>query len=106
MPYYVYILLCKDGSYYTGCAKDVKRRVEQHKKGRGARYTRIREPEKVVYVEKLESRSKAMQREREIKALSHNEKQQLADLFDKTRTKHGSKDEKLVNIYRFSSFSC
>ena len=33
MPYYVYIVLCKDGSYYTGYAKDLKHRVEQHKKG-------------------------------------------------------------------------
>jgi len=32
MPYYAYILLCKDGSYYTGYAKNVEQRVEQHKK--------------------------------------------------------------------------
>jgi len=32
MPYYVYILLCKDGSYYTGYAKDMKSRLEQHRK--------------------------------------------------------------------------
>ena len=77
MPYYVYILLCKDGSYYTGYAKDLKHRVEQHKKGRGARYTRIHEAEKMVYVEKFSSRSEAMKRERKIKSLSHSEKQQL-----------------------------
>jgi len=77
MTYYVYILLCKDGSYYTGYAKDLKHRVEQHKKGRGARYTRIHEAEKMVYVEKFSSRSEAMKRERRIKSLSHSEKQQL-----------------------------
>jgi len=79
MPYYVYILLCKDGSYYTGYAKDVKRRVERHKKGQGAKYTSIHEPEKVVYVEELESRSKAMKRERQIKSLSHSQKQRLTE---------------------------
>jgi len=77
MPYYVYILLCKDGSYYTGYAKDLKHRVEQHKKGQGARYTRIHEAEEMVYVEEFSSRSEAMKRERRIKSLSHNEKQRL-----------------------------
>ena len=77
MPYYVYILRCKDGSYYTGHAKNVERRVEMHKKGRGAKYTRIHEPEELVFVEKFESRGEAMRRERRIKTLSHNKKQQL-----------------------------
>jgi predicted GIY-YIG superfamily endonuclease len=75
--YYVYILLCKDGSYYTGHAKDVERRLQMHRKGRGAKYTRIHEPEKLVYVEKFESRGDAMRREKQIKKFSHDKKQQL-----------------------------
>ena len=75
--YYVYIIYCKDGSYYTGHAKDVEKRFDMHKNGRGARYTRMHEPEKLVYVEPFESRSEAMRRERKIKKLSHNKKQQL-----------------------------
>jgi predicted GIY-YIG superfamily endonuclease len=75
--YYVYILRCKDGSYYTGHAKDVEKRFEMHKKGRGARYTRMHEPEKLVYIEQFENRGEAMKRERKIKTLSHNRKQQL-----------------------------
>ena len=77
MAYYVYILRCKDGSYYTGHTKNVENRFIMHKKGRGARYTIIHEPEKLVYIEQLESRSEAMKRERKIKKLSHNKKQQL-----------------------------
>lgn len=77
MPYYVYILLCKDGSYYTGYTKDIEQRVEQHKKGQGARYTRMREAEKIVYVEKFRNRIEAMKREREIKSFSHSEKRRL-----------------------------
>jgi len=80
MPYYVYILLCKDGSYYTGHAKNVKHRVEQHKKGQGARYTRMHEPAKIVYVEEFNSRSDAMKREREIKSFSHSKKQRLVNV--------------------------
>jgi putative endonuclease len=75
--YYVYILRCKDGSYYTGHAKDAEKRFEMHKKGRGARYTRMHEPEELVYTEELENRSEAMRRERKIKTFSHNKKQQL-----------------------------
>jgi predicted GIY-YIG superfamily endonuclease len=77
LSYYVYILRCKDGSYYTGHAKDVEKRFEMHKKGRGARYTRMHEPEKLVYTEEFESRGEAMRRERRIKTFSHNKKQQL-----------------------------
>jgi predicted GIY-YIG superfamily endonuclease len=75
--YFVYIILCKDGSYYTGHAKNVESRVKTHRKGRGARYTRMHKPEKLVYVEEFESRSEAMKRERQIKTFSHNKKQQL-----------------------------
>ena len=77
MSYYVYILRCKDGSYYTGHAKDVEKRFEMHMKGRGARYTRMHEPEKLVYLEQFESRGEAMRRERQIKTLNHDKKQQL-----------------------------
>lgn len=78
MPhYYVYILRCKDGSYYTGHAKDVEKRFEMHKKGRGARYTRIHEPEELVYIEQFENRGDAMRRERKIKRFSHDRKHQL-----------------------------
>jgi len=80
MPYFVYILRCKGGSYYTGHAKDVEKRFEMHKKGRGARYTRMHEPKKLVYLEQFDSRSKAMRRERKIKTLSHNKKKQLINV--------------------------
>jgi len=79
MAYYVYILLCKDGTYYTGHAKNVKHRIEQHKKGQGARYTRMHKPAKMVYAEEFNSRSGAMKREREIKSFSHSKKQRLVD---------------------------
>ncbi len=77
MAYYVYILRCNDGSYYTGHAKDLERRFKLHKDGRGARYTRMHEPEELVHVEEFGSRGEAMKRERQIKTLSHYKKQQL-----------------------------
>ena len=77
MPYYVYILLCTDNSYYTGYTKDLKTRLLQHSSGRGARYTQIKKPEKIVYIEWFKTRKKAMQREQEIKKLTHREKTEL-----------------------------
>ena len=85
MPYYVYILLCKDGSYYTGYAKDIKHRVEQHKKGQGARYTRMHDAEKIVYVEEFDSQSEAMKRERQIKSLKQAEKHKLVNTYNSSK---------------------
>ncbi|HUK49716.1 MAG TPA: GIY-YIG nuclease family protein, partial [Terriglobales bacterium] len=48
--YFVYLLLCEDGSYYTGYTKNVASRFERHRSGHGARYTRMYKPKEVVYV--------------------------------------------------------
>ena len=77
MKFYVYILLCKDGSYYTGYTRDLKKRIGLHEKGKGARYTRIHKPERVVYAEAFDSQAKAMKYERAIKKLSHQQKLNL-----------------------------
>jgi len=77
MSYYVYIIICKNGAFYTGYTQDVEARMKLHKLGRGAKYVRTHQPKKVVYVEKFETRSDAMKREREIKRLTHAEKQKL-----------------------------
>jgi putative endonuclease len=75
--YYVYLLLCNDGSYYTGYTVNVTLRFEEHKKGRGARYTMMHRPDKVVYVERFRTRGAAIRRERQIKSLSHTKKHAL-----------------------------
>ena len=77
MPYYVYVLLCEDGSYYTGYAKDINLRVTQHMRGIGARYTKQHKPKRLVYTEEFDTRREAVKREREIKQLSHDEKHKL-----------------------------
>lgn len=66
---FVYILLCADGTLYTGYTVDLKRRLHQHASGNGGRYTRTRAPVRLVYSEKLKSRSEAMKRESSIKRL-------------------------------------
>ncbi|MEM2999159.1 MAG: GIY-YIG nuclease family protein [Candidatus Bathyarchaeia archaeon] len=82
MPFYVYILLCEDGSFYTGYTKNIDMRIELHVRGKGARYTRIHKPERVVYVELFDSRAKAMRREREIKKMTRQQKLDLINSQD------------------------
>ncbi len=82
MTYYVYMLLCEDGSFYTGCTRSVESRFRQHKRGVGARYTRMHKPVKVAYVEETTSRGEAIRRERVIKRLSHKGKRRLAESYD------------------------
>ena len=79
MPYYVYVLVCEDGTFYTGYTQNVKARFRLHKEGKGAKYVRIHPPERIVYEEKFETRSDAMKRERQIKRLTHAEKQKLVN---------------------------
>lgn len=76
--YYVYLLLCDDGSYYTGYTKNVESRLEQHWKGHGARYTKMHRPKRVIYIEEFKTRRAVMRRERQIKALTHEQKRELA----------------------------
>ena len=77
MPFYVYIVLCVDGSFYTGYTKNIDKRTRLHAIGKGARYTRSHKPERVAYVELFDTRAKAMKREKEIKRLSHQQKLHL-----------------------------
>lgn len=76
-PYYVYILECEDGTYYTGSTDDVIKRFDKHKLGNGAKYTKAHHPVKILYVEKCHGKRAALRREYEIKQLKKREKVQL-----------------------------
>ncbi|MFV0499436.1 MAG: GIY-YIG nuclease family protein [Bacilli bacterium] len=82
--YYVYIILCADGSLYTGYSVDVKKRFLKHCDGVGAKYTRGRQPLELVYVEKFETKSCALKREYVIKKLSKVQKLKLISAYKKT----------------------
>ncbi len=78
MSYFVYILECSDKTLYTGIATDVVRRLDEHNNSdKGAKYTKIRRPLKLVYSEESENRSSASKREYEIKKLSREKKLEL-----------------------------
>ena len=77
MPF-VYILRCADGTFYTGCAKDLAAREAAHNAGRGAKYTRGRLPVALVYAEAVCDRGAAQRREAHIKRLTPARKRALA----------------------------
>lgn len=81
----VYIVRCNDASLYTGVAKDLARRIEQHNAGNGAKYTRSRLPVTLVYSETVADRGEALRREIAIKRLPAASKRRLAGL-DQART--------------------
>ncbi len=72
--WYVYILLCEDGSLYTGVSNNLQKRFLDHKNGKGGHYTRSHKPLKIVYSEKIAGLPEALKREREIKGWSRAEK--------------------------------
>lgn len=94
--WYVYIVRCADGSYYTGVAVDVERRVGEHNAGcgTGARYTRGRRPVRLIFQEGHPSRSSACRREYEIKRLSRREKESLIEEGSSSGEKGGLKTRK------------
>ena len=75
--WYLYILRCGDGTLYTGITTDVESRLEAHRSGKGAKYTRGRSPLELVYREECESHSDALKRELAVKAMPREEKQQM-----------------------------
>jgi putative endonuclease len=74
---FVYVLRCRDGSLYTGIAKDVAARLRQHQAGRASRYTRGRLPVALVWSRRVRSWGDALREEHRIKQLTRREKQAL-----------------------------
>lgn len=72
--HYTYILECKDQTLYTGYTTDLERRIKVHNEGKGAKYTKIRRPVKLVYHEVYDNKSDALKREYAMKQLSRAKK--------------------------------
>ncbi len=82
MTCYCYIVECSDGTYYTGWTTDPERRVKQHNKGIGAKYTSMRRPVKLVYLEPQPNRIDAMKRELAIKKMKRAQKNKLVSEYE------------------------
>ena len=76
-PWSVYIIECRDGRLYTGISNDVERRVAEHNKGRGCRFTKFRYPVKLVYREECGTKSAVRKRELKIQSFTRLQKFEL-----------------------------
>ncbi len=76
-PFYAYILLCADNSYYAGHTDDLAKRLAEHDAGGKCAYTTRRRPVKLVWSERFATRDEAKQAELRIKGWSRAKKQAL-----------------------------
>jgi len=77
--HYVYIVRCSDNTYYTGYTNNLKRRINMHNNGEGAKYTKGRRPVELVYSKEYDSKSRAMQKEYQIKQMPREKKIKLIE---------------------------
>lgn len=80
--WFVYLLLCRNGRLYTGVTVDLAARFELHRSGKGAMFTRINKPERMLAATPCEGRSAALKLEARIKRLAAPEKRALAARWD------------------------
>lgn len=75
--WHVYMIKTVGSRLYTGIAKNVGKRFEDHKLGKGAKFFRMDPPEQIVFQETFDSKGKALTREAEIKTMKREEKEKL-----------------------------
>ncbi|GAB4346333.1 MAG: GIY-YIG nuclease family protein [Desulfobulbaceae bacterium] len=77
MAFYVYILRCSDGSYYTGHTDDVEKRLAEHNAGTTGGYTVSRRPVQLIFCQEFPTRDEAFAAERKIKGWSRKKKEAM-----------------------------
>jgi putative endonuclease len=80
--FFVYIVQCRDGNYYTGYTNDLKNRIDLHNKGNGAKYLRGKSPVKLVYAKEYHYYKNALRGERNIKKLTREQKERLVRIYE------------------------
>jgi putative endonuclease len=80
--YWVYIVQCRDGTYYTGYTNDLESRVALHNRDDGAKYLRNRLPVKLVYAKEYHYYKNALRRERNIKKMTRKQKDKLIRIYN------------------------
>lgn len=75
--WYVYILECLDGSYYTGMTWNPAQRFDQHLSKLGGKYTAQHGVKKLVYLEEYDNLEQARLREKQLQRWTRIKKQKL-----------------------------
>ena len=79
--HFVYILKCRNGTYYTGYTANIDKRIKRHNKGHGAKYLRGRLPVTLAYSKEYRYYKNALKAEKELKKLTHAQKEKLVRAF-------------------------
>jgi len=85
--YWVYMVRCKDGTYYTGYTKDLENRIALHNSGKGAKYVKGKLPVKLVYAKEYCYYKSALNEERRIKTLKRQQKSELVRMYAENKRK-------------------
>lgn len=93
--HYTYMLKCKDNTYYIGYTNDLKKRLQAHNEGKGAKYTKGRGPVELVYYEEYEDKHIAMRREWEMKQLPRSRKDAIREEWECRQEKKDIQDIKI-----------
>lgn len=84
--YYVYIVECRDGTYYTGYTNNLERRIREHNNtARGAKYLRGKLPVELVYTRRYKYYKRALNAERKIKKMTRKQKEELMLIYEGTK---------------------
>ena len=75
--WFLYVLECNDGSFYTGITNNMDRRLQAHQEGKASKFTRTRRPVKLLYQESCAGRTAALVRECAVKSLPRKKKEML-----------------------------
>jgi putative endonuclease len=97
---FVYILRCRDGSLYTGIAKDVAARLRQHHAGRASRYTRSRLPVALLWSRRIATWSAALREEHRIKQLRRSDKVALVAASEAARARRSRRRRESGGVAR------
>jgi len=81
--FFVYIVECQNGTYYTGYTNDLEKRIKLHNRGSGAKYTRDRRPVKLVWCKEYKYYKRALHAERNVKKLTRKQKCELVRIYNK-----------------------
>ncbi|HET7834048.1 MAG TPA: GIY-YIG nuclease family protein [Gallionella sp.] len=77
MSFWIYILRCADGSYYTGHTDNLEKRISEHRNGLGNSYTASRLPVELAFSQPCSTREEALTAERQIKGWSRKKKEAM-----------------------------
>lgn len=74
MSWWVYVIECESGAWYTGVTNDLQRRFAQHASGKGAKYFRMDAPKRIAAAKPFETKGEALSQEAALKRLTREDK--------------------------------